>query len=74
MFFFFFFFFHLLRSAYCYATGPTQPFYLRGTDGSPAVKLGEGDAQDLSPDGKWVLVRQADATKLALVPAGTGVP
>jgi hypothetical protein len=54
------------------AAGPNEPFYLRRTDGSPAVKLGEGDAQDLSPDGKWVLVRQNDAKELALVPTGTG--
>ncbi len=54
------------------AGGQNESFYLRKTDGSPAVKLGEGDAQDLSPDGKWVLVRQDNATKLVLVPAGTG--
>ncbi len=54
------------------AAGPNESFYLRKTDGSPAVKLGEGDAQDLSPDGKWVLVRQNDAKELALVPTGTG--
>ncbi len=47
-------------------------FYLRKLDGSPAVKLGEGDARDLSPDGKWVLVRREQAKGLALVPTGTG--
>ena len=29
--------------------------YLRGTDGSDAVRLGDGFPEDLSPDGKWVL-------------------
>ena len=29
--------------------------YLRGTDGSPAVRLGDGVAQGLSPDGRWAL-------------------
>ena len=48
------------------------PFYLRKTDGSPAVKLGEGDARDLSPDGKWVLLRSDDGTGLSLVPTGPG--
>ena len=48
------------------------PFYLRKTDGSPAVKLGEGDAQDLSPDGKWVLLHDADGAGLTLVPTGPG--
>ena len=49
-----------------------ESFYVRRTDGSPAVKLGDGDVLDLSPDGKWVLVRQEGARELALVPAGTG--
>lgn len=47
-------------------------FYLRKLDGSPAVKLGEGDARDLSPDGKWVLVRRDQGKGLRLVPTGTG--
>ena len=29
--------------------------YLRATDGSPPVRLGEGFAEALSPDGKWAL-------------------
>ena len=54
------------------AAGSLTPFYLRKTDGSPAVKLGEGNAQDLSPDAKWVLVRSDDAAGLTLVPTGPG--
>jgi Tol biopolymer transport system component len=54
------------------AAGVKESFYLRKTDGSPAVKLGEGDSLDLSPDGKWVLVRTDDGRGLALVPTGTG--
>ncbi len=54
------------------AGGGNESFYVRRTDGSPAVKLGDGDALDLSPDGKWVLVRQEGGRELALVPAGTG--
>ena len=47
--------------------------YLRKTDGSPAVRLGAGEALDLSPDGKWVIARTADSPKtLILEPTGTG--
>ncbi|HXK08617.1 MAG TPA: hypothetical protein VMT70_03125, partial [Vicinamibacteria bacterium] len=50
--------------------------YLRGTDGSPAVRLGDGLAQDLSDDGQWVLASaqwNADPTRwprLFLLPTG----
>ena len=41
--------------------GPSYGVYLRKTDGSPAVRLGEGQALALSPDAKWVLsVQQGD--------------
>ncbi len=56
------------------ASGGKESFYLRKTDGSPAAKLGEGDALDLSSDGKWVLVRSDDNRSLSLVPTGTGSP
>jgi serine/threonine protein kinase len=37
------------------AGGETGALYVRSTDGSPAVRLGDGTAPSLSPDGKWVL-------------------
>jgi eukaryotic-like serine/threonine-protein kinase len=47
--------------------------YMRRTDGSPAVRLGDGYAQDLSPDGKWVIAASFSApTRLALLPTGPG--
>jgi Tol biopolymer transport system component len=47
--------------------------YLRRTDGSPAVRLGDGDAQDLSPDGKWALaVERYPPSRLVLLPTGVG--
>jgi hypothetical protein len=50
--------------------------YVRPTDGvSPAVRLGEGIAQDLSPDGKWALalpVKSPD--RVLLLPTGPGEP
>jgi serine/threonine protein kinase len=53
--------------------GGTAVVYVRGTDGSPAVSLGEGAAAGFSPDGKWVLaVGRPDATCLMLLPMGVG--
>jgi Tol biopolymer transport system component len=47
--------------------------YVRKTDGSAAVRLGDGYAQDLSPDGKWVLVSTFSApNRLTLLPTGPG--
>jgi serine/threonine protein kinase/Tol biopolymer transport system component len=49
--------------------------YLRKMDGSPAVRLGEGQGLALSPDGKWVLVRNPNAPdRFMLLPTGTGEP
>jgi hypothetical protein len=47
---------------------------LRGMDGSPAQVLGEGDALDLSPDGRWALIRTQERDALLAVPTGPGVP
>jgi Tol biopolymer transport system component len=47
--------------------------YLRKTDGSPAIRLGEGNAQALSPDGRWALCIVHPATDAALVAVPTSV-
>ncbi len=48
---------------------------LRKTDGSPLVRLGEGVAQTLSPDGKWALARLPAAKQpFVLLPTGAGEP
>ena len=53
--------------------GEPDTFYLRSTDGSPAKKLGEGFASELSPDGRWAaVVRPGPPTQLVLVPTGAG--
>jgi Tol biopolymer transport system component len=44
--------------------------YLRGMDGSPAVKILEGSADALSADAKWVIGIRSD--HLLLVPVGPG--
>ena len=56
--------------------GAGYSVYLRGTDGSPAVRLGEGSAQDLSADGEWALatVHPTSDPQLVLYPTGAGEP
>ena len=53
--------------------GPKYAVYSRKTDGSPAVRLGEGTGLALSPDGNWVLARPNVApSPLALLPMRVG--
>ena len=55
------------------AAGTITAVYIRGTDGSPAVRLGEGVAKALSPDGRWALAgRGAASDRLVLLPVGVG--
>jgi len=47
--------------------------YLRKTDGSPAVRLGDGQSTALSPDGKWALsIVFGNPDQLRLLPTGAG--
>jgi serine/threonine protein kinase len=48
--------------------------YLRGTGVSPAVRLGAGFPQQISPDGKWAVVLSSTRapSQLVLLPTGTG--
>jgi Tol biopolymer transport system component len=47
--------------------------FIRGTDGSDAVRLGEGRPLALSPDGQWALAVVDDAsTQIALLPTRAG--
>ncbi|HET9253419.1 MAG TPA: protein kinase [Candidatus Eisenbacteria bacterium] len=53
--------------------GPAYGVYLRKTDGSPAVRLGDGEALALSPDGKWVLsIERGERPHPVLLPTGAG--
>jgi Tol biopolymer transport system component len=56
--------------------GPGYSVYTRATDGSPPVRLGEGSAQSLSPDGKWVfsIVHLTTDRTGVLLPTGAGDP
>jgi eukaryotic-like serine/threonine-protein kinase len=47
--------------------------YIRGTDGSPAVRLGDGTAVALSPDGVWVVAQNQDTpAQYVLLPTRAG--
>jgi len=48
--------------------------YLRQTDGSPPIRLGEGAAESLSPDGNWVLTirHPLSDTQLVAYPTSAG--
>lgn len=55
------------------AGGPGYGVFLRATDGSPPVRLGDGRPFDLSPDGKWVLSRPVRPPfQLTMLPTGAG--
>jgi hypothetical protein len=55
--------------------GPGYAVYLRKMDRSLPVRLGEGSAQGLSPDGRWALsIRLAQPPELVLLPTGAGQP
>jgi eukaryotic-like serine/threonine-protein kinase len=57
--------------------GPGYSVYVRKTDGTPAVRLGAGSAQSLSPDGKWALAISGISTgqsEVVIYPLGAGEP
>ena len=58
------------------AGGPESAAYLRGTDGSAAVRLGAGRAVALSPDSRWAICLSATppSSYLELLPTGAGEP
>ncbi len=60
---------------YSKSSGLTYAVYIRKTDGSPAVLLGEGGAVSLSPDTKWVIAQtQESPSQFKLLPTGAGEP
>ncbi|MCG6954816.1 MAG: protein kinase [Gemmatimonadetes bacterium] len=55
--------------------GPDYTVMLRRTDGSPAVRLGDGVPVGFSSDGRWVLAQVASTPpRLVLYPTGPGEP
>lgn len=55
------------------AAGPRYAVYMRHTDGSPGVRLGEGSSHDLSPDGRHVLaIVHSAPPSVRIYPLGAG--
>src|SRR5579859_989484 len=54
--------------------GRNSALYLRNTDGSSAIRLGDGHRPALSPDGKWVVCihHEGERSSLMLLPTGPG--
>ncbi len=53
--------------------GENYSAYIRSTDGSPAVRLGDGAAYALSPDQKWVIAGEVRSPlETTLLPTGAG--
>jgi dipeptidyl aminopeptidase/acylaminoacyl peptidase len=56
---------------------PKRGVYLRRTDGSPAMRLGDGLGWEFSADGQWVFAFTHDTLTgqgVVLLPTGTGTP
>jgi Tol biopolymer transport system component len=65
----------ILANALGEASGPKGSIYLRKTDGTPPVRLGDGVAFGFSPDGRWVSgysSRETSDRRFLLMPAGAG--
>ena len=55
------------------AGGANYTVYLRKSDHSPVVRLGEGNALSLSPDAKWALsIMPVPNSPCLMLPTGTG--
>ena len=65
----------VLLSELLSGAGKSGSIYIRKTDGSDAIRLGEGYGEDLSPDGKWVLTTEVPTRQhWILLPTGAGSP
>jgi serine/threonine protein kinase len=53
-------------------SGVNYAAYLRKTDGSPAIRMGEGAGISLSDDGKWVAAIQHRPPQIVMLPTGPG--
>ena len=56
------------------AEGGSDSVFLRKTNGSPALRLGDGGFGFLSPDGQWVVCFEGSPAKMMLLPTGVGEP
>jgi len=57
------------------AVGAKYGSFMRKTDGSPAIRLGDGAFSVISPDGKWVAsLDLGSPAQIELLPIGAGQP
>ncbi len=56
------------------AGGSQGSVYLRRTDGSAPVRLGNGMGLSISPDGRWALAITRSRSELHMLPTGVGEP
>jgi Tol biopolymer transport system component len=54
------------------SSGSNYHVYLRKTDGTSAIQLGDGYGGGLSPDGKWVSSILSSPPQILLLPTGAG--
>ena len=56
-------------------TAPAYGVFIRRTDGSPAVRIGDGNPLSLSPDGRFAIAKTLSSpTQIVLLPTGAGEP
>jgi hypothetical protein len=57
------------------AAGPHYSVAIRKLDGTPPIRLGDGAAGGLSPDGKWAIsILNGNPDQVTLLPVGPGQP
>ncbi len=54
------------------SSGTNYNVYLRKTDGTPAIQLGDGYGGGFSPDGKWVSSILSSPPQILILPTGAG--
>lgn len=54
------------------SSGTNYHVYLRKTDGTSAIQLGEGFGGSFSPDGRWVSAIRSYPAEILLLPTGAG--
>jgi Tol biopolymer transport system component/predicted Ser/Thr protein kinase len=52
--------------------GGEYQIYIRGTDGSPSVSIGEGYGRAISADMKWAVAKTGHPPRLEFLPTGAG--
>ena len=57
------------------AGGSTYATYVRGTDGTPGIRIGSGTTTAISPDQRWAFgVGSRTTSEISLLPIGVGEP